>query len=107
MAQVPKPFMRGDKAFHVAAARSIRRERPPGQHHLKDMEELFGHFKICLVAGVVKRDQNFVRESPAISGCPRRPGFTTRIFFSLAHRRPYHLIPTRMVPVSAPMAPAN
>ena len=60
VAQVPKPLMRGDKTFHVAPPCAIGRQGPSGQHHFQHEKKLFRDLKVRLIAGVMKRDQNFV-----------------------------------------------
>ncbi len=67
VAQMPKPFVRGDKAFHVPAARAVRGQRAAGQHHLQNVQQLFRNLKIALIAGMMERDQNFVGQTSAVA----------------------------------------
>ena len=69
------------------------------QHHLKDLQQIFSHLEIALVAGVMKRDQDLVRQSPCLAATravipPRRSG----LFVQAAHRPPSRL---RLRPVAA------
>jgi hypothetical protein len=88
MAQMPQPFVSRDKAFHIPPARSIGSQRPTGQHHLQNMKKLFRDLEIRLIAGVMERDQDFIRQAPAVPGRAACSRVTARIFFSLAHRHP-------------------
>ena len=58
---MPKPFMCGNQAFDAFAPIGIRRDCAAGQHRFQNAQELFGDLIIALVAGVVKREENFVR----------------------------------------------
>ncbi len=64
---MPQPLMRGDEAFDALAAVGVRGHRAAGQHIFKNMKQLLGDFKIALVAGMVKRDENFVGQTTAIT----------------------------------------
>ena len=60
MPEMPKAFVGGDQAFHIASARAVRCQGPARQHHLQDVEKLLRNFEVGLVASVVKRDQDLV-----------------------------------------------
>jgi hypothetical protein len=54
------------------------------------MEKLFRDLKIGLIASMVKRDQDLIRQAPAV---PRRgtgAGFPPGILFRLARNHPWH-----------------
>ncbi len=87
--QVPKAFMRGHEAFHIAAACAIGRQRPASQHHLQNMEKLLSNLKITLITGMMKRDQYFIGQAPAIAWRPSWACFATDILVSLAHPGPH------------------
>ena len=59
--------MRRDQAFHVAPPGSVRRQWAARQHHLEHMEQLLGHLVIGLVAGMVKSDDDLVRQPAAVT----------------------------------------
>jgi hypothetical protein len=60
--------MCGHEALHVAPPCAVGRERTAGQHHLEDMEKLIRDLIISLVASVMKRNQDLVRQPPAVAG---------------------------------------
>lgn len=68
---MPKPLMRGDKAFHVAPAAGIRAEGAAVQHHFKHMQNLLGDFEVALIASVMEGDKNLIGQAAAVARRPR------------------------------------
>jgi len=54
---MPKPFMRGHKAFNALAAVGVGRHGAARQHAFQDMQQLLRDFIIALVAGVMEGQQ--------------------------------------------------
>ena len=88
--------MRGDEAFHIPTPRPIRGQRSACQHHLQDLKQLFGDLEVTLVAGVMERDQDLIRQSPTIARRRAVASIAPGIFVSLAHLCPYRLPFQRM-----------
>jgi len=63
---MPEPLVRGDEAFDALAPVSIGVGRAARDHAFEDNQKLFRDFVIILIAGVMKRDQDFVREPAAV-----------------------------------------
>ena len=80
--------MSGHKTLHVAPPRSIRCQRPARQHHLQDMQQLLGHLEIRLIASVMKRDQDFVRQAAREARSPARTDLASGVIGGLAHSVP-------------------
>src|SRR4051794_6920581 len=85
MPQMPEPLMRGNEALHVAPSGAVRRQRPARQHHLQNVQQLLGHLEIRLVAGMVERDQDLVRQATRVTGGAARPALAPRALFALAY----------------------
>jgi hypothetical protein len=68
MAQVPEAFVGGDKAFERAAAILFGGNAAAGQHGLERFEQLFGHYQVLRVAGVMEGDQDLVGQSATMAG---------------------------------------
>ena len=68
---MPEPLMRGDQTLHVLPARPIRCERLARQHHFQNAQQLVGNLKIPLVACLVERDEDLVRQPTRVAyrGC--------------------------------------
>ncbi len=88
MAQMPKTLMRRDQTLHIASPGAVGGQRPPGQHHLQDVEQLFRHLKVTLIAGMVEGDQDLVRQAPAIARRSSWTRLSTDFLVSLAHPGP-------------------
>src|SRR5947209_4559349 len=69
MPEVPEPFMSCDQPFHIPAPIAVGCERTAGEHNLKDMQQSVGHLEIALITSLMKCDQDFIREPPAITRC--------------------------------------
>lgn len=68
--------MRRHEAFHVLAPVDVRMHRLPGQHDLKESQEILRDLEIFLIAGMVEGDQDLVREAACLprgraGACPR------------------------------------
>jgi hypothetical protein len=93
---MPQPLMCCDKAFHIAPSRAVGGQRTACQHHLEHMQKLFRYFQVALIAGVMKGDQDLVREAAAVARCS---GGTGRVFpndfcFRVAHNTPRRPTPS-------------
>ncbi len=78
--------MGGDQAFNALAAVGIGGDGAAGEHVFEDMEKLFGDLKIALIAGMVKRDKDFIRQAPAVARCCPALFYTLDAgFFSFTH----------------------
>src|SRR5579862_6974590 len=85
MAQVPKPFMRGNQTLHVAAPRAVGCQRTAGQHHLQDVQQLLGDLEVGLIAGMMERNKDLVRQTPRIAGRPTGSALASGNFLGLVH----------------------
>lgn len=82
VAKHPEPLMRGDQAFNGAAPIALGRGGAACQHHFEHMEEFFSDFIITLITGVMKRNQDFIRQPAAIAW---RTDFGLTVMFVLGH----------------------
>src|SRR6202012_4985959 len=56
------------------ATRAVRCQRPARQHHFENVQQLLRDFEVALIAGMVERDQDLVREAPAVARYPTSAG---------------------------------
>src|SRR5271163_4285218 len=89
MSQMPKTLVRRNQAFHIPPARAVRCKGSPGQHHFQDVKQLLRHLEIALITGMMKSDQYFVGQAPAIARCATWACFATDFLVSLAHPGPH------------------
>ncbi len=88
VAQMPEAFVRRDQTLHIAPPGAVGSQWPPGQHHLQNMEQLFRDLEITLITGMVKGDQDFVRQAPTLARRAAWSRFSTDFLVSLAHPGP-------------------
>jgi hypothetical protein len=86
MPQKPESRMRRDQTFRISppvATRSLRRAR---QHHFQDAQESLGDLKVPLVARLMKRDQDLIRQASGVArrGNGWRPTIDAEISFAHA-----------------------
>jgi hypothetical protein len=81
VAQHPKPFMRGDKAFNAFSAIGIRTRSRAFQHFFENDQKIIRDLKIGLIAGMVEGDQNLIRKPSCVTRGHRGATFGTRFPF--------------------------
>ena len=64
--EMPQSLVGGDQAFHAPPAIAIRRDGTTHEHRLQYVQKLARNVVICLIAGVMKRDQDLVRQATAV-----------------------------------------
>ena len=67
MAEQPKPFMRGHQAFDALAAIAVRTRIGPLQHLFQNNQKVIRDIEIRLVTGMMKGNQNLIRQPSCVS----------------------------------------
>jgi hypothetical protein len=65
--QVPEALMGRHEAFKVAPPSAVRNLGKLFEHHLQGLKKLPRHLEVGLIARMMKRDQDLVRQSAAVS----------------------------------------
>jgi hypothetical protein len=80
---MPEPFKRRDQGFGGPPAIAFGRQ--PCLYRLQHLEQSLRDLEIPLIAGMMKVDHDFIRQSPGVAGRASAGCLLTNVLISLRH----------------------